>query len=326
MARRGAQAAGALSLAIVVTLRAKTASTRHAVPMAAHSAEPIAKAPAEPAMAYARPAMLLGPGVLGLVQTASGSTPEFEPAPEPDLEPEFEPPPVPDPEPEFEPESEPELEPASLRWAWQESWGFEEATPTTPRSARSRTRRGRRTSLRRAALALVAFACVVVAGLGVQHSASAGTDHKPQRAIALPRLAPPPSGFALQTIPNSYLRIYWRAGEEYGLDWTKLAAVGQIESDSGRSHQPGVLSGTNSSGAAGPAQFLSRTWARYGVDANGRGLNPYDPADAIVAMAAYLKASGAPEDWRAALYAYDHSESYVQAVLALSLRLQASSG
>jgi len=285
-------------------------------------------------MAYARPAMLLGPAVLGLVETAAVSTPKFDPAPEPDPEPKFdqarEPDPEPafepDPEPELEPEPEAELEPAPLTWAWQESWGFEEATPTTTRSTQMRTRRRRRRSLHRAALAFVAFACVAVAGLGVQHSASAGTDHKPQRAIVLPRLAPQPSGFALRTIPDTYLRLYWRAAEEYGLDWTKLAAVGQIESDSGRSQEPGVSSGTNSSGAAGPAQFLSRTWARYGVDANGRGLNPYDPADAIVAMAAYLKASGAPEDWRAALYAYDHSEAYVQAVLALSLRLQASSG
>jgi hypothetical protein len=41
-------------------------------------------------------------------------------------------------------------------------------------------------------------------------------------------------------------------------------------------------------------------------------------------MAAYLKASGAPQNWSRALYAYNHSEAYVQSVLSLSNRLRAS--
>ena len=73
-------------------------------------------------------------------------------------------------------------------------------------------------------------------------------------------------------------------------------------------------------GAAGPAQFLTSTWQRFGVDADGRAtISPYDPADAITAMAAYLKASGAPEDWTQALYTYN-SSAYVDAVLGLSRR------
>jgi membrane-bound lytic murein transglycosylase B len=116
-----------------------------------------------------------------------------------------------------------------------------------------------------------------------------------------------------------YLHDYWKAAEEYGLDWTKLAAVGQIESDQGRSQTAGVTQGTNTAGAAGPAQFLGTTWARYGVDADGRGtIDPYDPTDAITAMAAYLKASGAPQNWRQALYTYNHSIPYVNAVISLS--------
>ena len=51
--------------------------------------------------------------------------------------------------------------------------------------------------------------------------------------------------------------------------------------------------------------------------------NPYDPADAITSMAAYLKAQGAPQDWRQALYSYNHSWGYVDAVLSLSRRLAA---
>jgi membrane-bound lytic murein transglycosylase B len=129
------------------------------------------------------------------------------------------------------------------------------------------------------------------------------------------------TAFARSEIPASYLRLYLRAAAEYDLDWATLAAVGQIESRQGRSVFPGVTSGTNTAGAAGPAQFLSATWDRYGVDGDSDGqINPYDPADAIPSMAAYLRASGAPEDWPKALFAYNHSQSYVDSVLAMSRR------
>ena len=59
------------------------------------------------------------------------------------------------------------------------------------------------------------------------------------------------------------------------------------------------------------------TWDSYGVDGNGDGrTSPYDPADAIPAAARYLRASGAPGDYRAALFAYNHAEWYVADVLA----------
>ena len=159
------------------------------------------------------------------------------------------------------------------------------------------------------------MAFVVGAGVGASSSPSPGS----RSATIHGRYTPHPSAFARRTIPAAYLHEYWRAAEEYGLNWAKLAAVGQIESDQGRSAAAGVSQGTNYAGAAGPAQFLGTTWARYGVDADGRGaINPYDPADAITAMAAYLKASGAPEHWRVALFAYNHSTGYVDAVLSLS--------
>jgi membrane-bound lytic murein transglycosylase B len=86
----------------------------------------------------------------------------------------------------------------------------------------------------------------------------------------------------------------------------------------------GVSRGTNFAGAEGPAQFLPTTWARFGVAADGSGrLDPYNPTNAITAMAAYLKASGAPENWRRALFTYNHSERYVNSVLALAVRLRA---
>jgi membrane-bound lytic murein transglycosylase B len=117
------------------------------------------------------------------------------------------------------------------------------------------------------------------------------------------------------------MKLYLLAASQYGLDWAKLAAVGQIESDHGRSAVRGIASGANYAGAAGPAQFITPTWSRYGVDGNHDGtISPYDPADAIPSMAAYLKASGAPGNWPAALFAYNHSRSYVANVLALSRR------
>ncbi|HWF34831.1 MAG TPA: lytic transglycosylase domain-containing protein [Solirubrobacteraceae bacterium] len=166
--------------------------------------------------------------------------------------------------------------------------------------------------------AVIVIAVAVAAWAATAPSPSASAQ---SRATAGVSHSPHPSRFALRSIPAAYLHDYWRAAREYGLDWTKLAAVGQIESDQGRSQTPGVAQGTNPAGATGPAQFLRSTWARYGVDADGRGnSNPYDPADAITAMAAYLKASGAPQDWRAALHTYNHSTAYVDAVLALSRR------
>ena len=83
------------------------------------------------------------------------------------------------------------------------------------------------------------------------------------------------------------------------------------------------MTGTNADGASGPAQFLAGTWERFGLDGDGDGArSPHEPADAIHAMASYLRASGAPQDWRAALRSYNHSDAYVDAVekLAASLR------
>lgn len=117
-------------------------------------------------------------------------------------------------------------------------------------------------------------------------------------------------------VPAGYLSLYRRAAARYGLDWVYLAAVGSAESDHGRASLSGVRRGANAAGAAGPAQFVAATWQRFGVDANGDGRrDPHDPADAIFAMAAYLRASGAPENWTAALGAYNHSPAYVRAVM-----------
>jgi hypothetical protein len=116
-------------------------------------------------------------------------------------------------------------------------------------------------------------------------------------------------------IPAAYFTLYRETGARYGLDWTRLAAIGAIESRHGQSSETGVASGANQRGASGPAQFLAGTWERFGVDGDGDGTrDPHDPADAIAAMASYLRASGAPQDWRRALRTYNHSDAYATAV------------
>jgi hypothetical protein len=131
-----------------------------------------------------------------------------------------------------------------------------------------------------------------------------------------------PSAGARAEIPALYLRLYQDAGRRYGVDPWVLAGIGSVESRHGRSHALGVHSGVNAYGCcAGPMQFsvvgASSTWDAYGVDGDGDGRrSPYDPADAIPAAARYLRASGAPENYRAALFAYNHADWYVAAVLA----------
>ena len=59
------------------------------------------------------------------------------------------------------------------------------------------------------------------------------------------------------------------------------------------------------------------TWQSFGVDGNRDGRHsPYDPADAIPAAPRYLRASGAPDDLRAALFANNHADWDVAQVLA----------
>src|SRR5215218_8543492 len=131
-----------------------------------------------------------------------------------------------------------------------------------------------------------------------------------------------PSAAARAEIPAAYLRLYMDAGARYGIDPWILAGIGAIETDHGRSNAPGVRSGVNAYGCcAGPMQFSilgePSTWDRYGLDGNHNGhTSRYEPADAIPAAARYLHASGAPADYHAALFAYNHADWYVAEVLA----------
>jgi hypothetical protein len=124
------------------------------------------------------------------------------------------------------------------------------------------------------------------------------------------------SARARAEIPPAYLRLYLLAARRYGLDWTILAGIGKVECDHGRDPDPACTreGAVNAAGAGGPAQFLASTWREYGVSADGRVPDRWNPADAILAMANYLRASGAPGNYRQAIYAYNHAWWYVAEV------------
>jgi hypothetical protein len=126
------------------------------------------------------------------------------------------------------------------------------------------------------------------------------------------------SALALREIPPAYLRLYEAAAQRYGLDWAILAGIGKVECDHGRDPDPSCTreGAENSAGAGGPMQFLEGTWEKYGVDAEGQSGSPdrWNPADAIYSAANYLRAAGAPGNYRAAIYAYNHASWYVEEV------------
>ena len=128
---------------------------------------------------------------------------------------------------------------------------------------------------------------------------------------ALVRLTPPtrlPLS-AFRTGPaqpaDRLLAHYREAQRRFGVPWEVLAAVNFIESAFGKVRSP------STAGAQGPMQFLPATWRAFGL-----GGDIYDPRDAILGAANLLRASGARRDLRRALYAYNRSTLYVDAVLA----------
>jgi peptidoglycan DL-endopeptidase CwlO len=106
-----------------------------------------------------------------------------------------------------------------------------------------------------------------------------------------------------------------------------------VESDDGRSSLPGVHSGANAFGAAGPMQIgiggaAGNEWGGAPVhpasehvdgvatDADGGGVaSVYDPADAIAGAAKLLLEDGVQQDVSGAIFDYNHLMSYVQLVL-----------
>ncbi len=143
----------------------------------------------------------------------------------------------------------------------------------------------------------------------------------PTRTLALPgpaRIGVPDFFIDRFRIPPFLLPIYQAAGTQYGVRWELLAAINEIETDYGRNLN------VSTAGAEGWMQFMPATWKQYGVDGNQDGFkDPYNPVDAIFATARYLKAAGAEQDIRGAIYAYNHADWYVDSVL---LRAQVIGG
>jgi cell wall-associated NlpC family hydrolase len=135
---------------------------------------------------------------------------------------------------------------------------------------------------------------------------------------------PSASTTATAKIPPDMLALYQQAAATCpGLPWTVLAAIGTVESDNGQSDLPGVQSGANAAGAEGPMQFEPGTFAEYVLPIPQGGAeppSPYDPADAVYAAARLLCANGASggANIPGAIYAYNHSTSYVQQVLTMA--------
>jgi cell wall-associated NlpC family hydrolase len=143
---------------------------------------------------------------------------------------------------------------------------------------------------------------------------------------------PAPSARA-KSIPADYLYWYKRVGQHYGVPWPILAGIGTVESDNGRTTLPGVHSGSNAFGAAGPMQIgiggaAGNAWGGLPVhpasqvvngvatsEDGGPNADVYNPADAIAGAARYLLQFQVQTNPSAAIFAYNHLQSYVQSVL-----------
>jgi len=190
---------------------------------------------------------------------------------------------------------------------------------------------------RAAVLALVGVAALLLAGLitapmlivgGSSLLFSSGNGCSAARGRQ-----PSASTQARNSIPANYLTLFQRTGKKYGLPWVVLAGIGEVESEDGRSTLPGVHSGSNAFGAAGPMQIgiggaAGNQWGGAPVhpasehvngvatDGDGDGIaSVYDPADAIAGAAKYLLEHGVLDSVPNAIFAYNHLESYVRSVM-----------
>lgn len=156
-----------------------------------------------------------------------------------------------------------------------------------------------------------------------------------------------PGGVAIADIPADLVAVYVvAAGSCPGLPWTVLAAIGFTESRHARGRADPVtgdvtppiigpaLDGRHGfarisdpgspdgwAHAQGPMQFLPATWRSVGRLAPGRPAgappSPHNAWDAIWSAAALLCGTdGTITDLRAAILTYNHSNRYVDQVLA----------
>ncbi|SFS54977.1 lytic transglycosylase domain-containing protein [Saccharopolyspora flava] len=135
-----------------------------------------------------------------------------------------------------------------------------------------------------------------------------------------------------------------------GLHWSVLASIGRIESGHARGGDidvngttthailgPRLSGGPNIAAipdtdagrfdgdpvwdrAVGPMQFIPSTWRKFATDGNEDGVaSPHNLPDAAAAAGTYLCSGGGdlsdPRELAAAVFRYNHSESYVRTVM-----------
>jgi uncharacterized protein YycO len=191
-----------------------------------------------------------------------------------------------------------------------------------------------------AVLAFVTLAIVLVGGLIVTPMLIVGGSgllfDSGNGCEAAQGQQPSASSDARDSIPADYLTLFQATGRRYGVPWVILAGIGKVESDDGRTTLPGVHNGANAFGAAGPMQIgiggaSGNQWGGApvhpaservnGVAADGDGdgvASVYDPADAIVGAAKYLLEHSVVDNPTGAIFAYNHSVSYVQLVMSFA--------
>jgi peptidoglycan DL-endopeptidase CwlO len=179
-------------------------------------------------------------------------------------------------------------------------------------------------------LAFLVVPMLAVGGLSLLFAGGAGTNCGSTAANVV---QPGVSTEAANSIPSNYLKWFQRVGLQYNVPWTILAGIGKVESNDGRTTLPGVTSGSNAFGAAGPMQIgiggaSTNSWggaashlasevvSGVATDEDGDGVaSVYEPADAIAGAAKYLVAHGVQQNAAAAIFAYNHADWYVQEVL-----------
>ena len=178
-------------------------------------------------------------------------------------------------------------------------------------------------------LGFLVIPMLVVGGVSLLFAGGSGANC----GSAAKAVQPGVSTEAANSIPSDYLMWFQRVGLQYNVPWTILAGIGKVESDDGRTNLPGVTSGQNGFGAAGPMQIgiegaSTNTWGGAPVhpasevvngvatDENGNGVaSVYEVPDAIAGAAKYLVAHGVQQNPSAAIFAYNHADWYVQEVL-----------
>lgn len=103
---------------------------------------------------------------------------------------------------------------------------------------------------------------------------------------------------------DELLAFYKEAEAQTGVGWEYLAAINLVETRMGR------IEGLSTAGATGPMQFLPATWAECceGDVTNDR--------DAIIGAGVYLRARGFEDSVDDAIFGYNNSQRYVDAVKA----------